>query len=70
MKKEVSAQKRVAKREPDKHKDKSSLDKAVEAAEDFLVKQGQTKPHHSATNKKDNQMDDYLDKAMGFLSKK
>ncbi|KAG3125089.1 hypothetical protein C6341_g25927 [Phytophthora cactorum] len=70
------AQKRVAKREAEKHqpgyvekKDKSTVDKAVEAAEDFLAKQGQPKPQHTE-HKKDNQMDDLFGKAKGFLSKK
>ncbi|TDH72225.1 hypothetical protein CCR75_009672 [Bremia lactucae] len=69
------AQKRVAKRESEKQtpnyvekKDKSKIDKAVEAAEDFLAKQGQSKPQHTK-GKKDNQMDDVFGKAKGFLSK-
>ncbi|KAI9983691.1 hypothetical protein PInf_007758 [Phytophthora infestans] len=66
------AQKRVTKRETEKHqpgyvaKDKSTVDKAVEAAEDFLAKQGQPKPQHTE-QKKDNQMDDLFGKAKGFL---
>ncbi|EGZ09609.1 hypothetical protein PHYSODRAFT_263266 [Phytophthora sojae] len=70
------AQKRVAKREGEKHqhgyvekKDKSTVDKAVEAAEDFLAKQGQPKPHHSG-DKKDNQMDAMFGKAKDALGKK
>ncbi|KAG1706839.1 hypothetical protein DVH05_027691 [Phytophthora capsici] len=69
------AQKRVTKREAEKHqpgyvaKDKSTIDKAVEAAEDFLAKQGQPKPQHSKA-KKDNQMEDLFGKAKGFLNKK
>ncbi|KAG3067377.1 hypothetical protein PI124_g21800 [Phytophthora idaei] len=69
------AQKRVAKREAEKHqpgyvekKDKSTVNKAMEAAEDFLAKQGQPKPQHTE-HKKDNQMDDLFGKAKGFLSK-
>ncbi|CAH0490458.1 hypothetical protein KXD40_004871 [Peronospora effusa] len=54
------AQKRVAKRNVDQ-KDKSPVDKAVEAAEDFLAKQGQPKSHHT-DEKKDNQMGDILAK--------
>uniref|UniRef100_A0AAV1UUK5 Uncharacterized protein n=2 Tax=Peronospora matthiolae TaxID=2874970 RepID=A0AAV1UUK5_9STRA len=53
------AQKRVAKRDMAKQqpgyvdkKDKSAIDKAVEAAEDFLAKQqGQAKGHHSGGKK-------------------
>uniref|UniRef100_M4BK05 Uncharacterized protein n=1 Tax=Hyaloperonospora arabidopsidis (strain Emoy2) TaxID=559515 RepID=M4BK05_HYAAE len=53
------AQKRVAKRDMDKQqpgyvdkKDKSAIDKAVEAAEGFLAKQqGQVKGHHPGGKK-------------------
>ncbi|GMF39184.1 unnamed protein product [Phytophthora lilii] len=69
------AQKRVAKREVEKHqagyvekKDKSTVDKAVEAAEDFLAKQSQPKPQHSGA-KKDNQMEDILGKAKEAAAK-
>ncbi|GMF21159.1 unnamed protein product [Phytophthora fragariaefolia] len=73
--KAVFAQKRVAKREGEKHqpgnvekKDKSTVDKAVEAAEDFLAKQGQPKSHHPG-DKKDNQVEDILGKAKEAVGK-
>ncbi|CAI5741596.1 unnamed protein product [Peronospora destructor] len=61
------AQKRVAKRNVDQ-KDKSSVDKAVEAAEDFLAKQGQPKSHHT-DEKTNDQMGDVLAKAKEAATK-
>ncbi|OWZ16754.1 hypothetical protein PHMEG_0009407 [Phytophthora megakarya] len=64
------AQKRVAQREAEQHqpgyvaKDKSTVDKAMEKAEDFLAKQGQPKPA-----KKDNQMEELFGKAKAFAKK-
>ncbi|KAE9125216.1 hypothetical protein PF007_g6439 [Phytophthora fragariae] len=44
-------------------KDKSTVDKVVEVAEDFLAKQGQPKSQSHSGDKKDNQMEDILGKA-------
>jgi hypothetical protein len=69
------AQKRVATREQEKHqpgyvqKDRSTVDKAVEAAEDFLAKQGQSKLQHGGEKKTDNQTEDLFGKAKDLMGK-